>query len=190
MIPIEEMPLYPIIDSRNTLHRPEWSGKFREDEKAALRKTGVWFAEDLLRFEGDRLVVSEAYRGEPIIVAGYYQDYRYYRGRKDFVSRLLKTPPSPSVPCRQDIVLNFRGSDLSWAQMPPSYYRWILDRERFERYATPMLAEKEFFIRKAIGWVLRETAKKDPAYVAAWTRSHLAQMSGVTFTEVAEAAKF
>jgi hypothetical protein len=51
------------------------------------------------------------------------------------------------------------------------------------RYATPMLAEKEFFIRKAIGWVLRETAKKDPAYVATWTRSHLAQMSGVTFTE-------
>jgi 3-methyladenine DNA glycosylase AlkD len=57
------------------------------------------------------------------------------------------------------------------------------DHERFERYATPMLAEKEFFIRKAIGWVLRETAKKDPAYVAAWTRSHLDQMSGVTFRE-------
>ena len=37
---------------------------------------------------------------------------------------------------------------------------------RFERYATPMLAEKEFFIRKAIGWVLRETSKKAPAYVA------------------------
>jgi 3-methyladenine DNA glycosylase AlkD len=53
----------------------------------------------------------------------------------------------------------------------------------FERYATPMLTEREFFIRKAIGWVLREAAKKDPAYVAAWTRSHLAQMSGVTFTE-------
>ena len=46
-----------------------------------------------------------------------------------------------------------------------------------------MLTEKEFFIRKAIGWVLRETAKKDPAYVAAWTRSHLDRMSGVTFTE-------
>ena len=57
------------------------------------------------------------------------------------------------------------------------------DRERFERYATPMLAEKEFFVRKAIGWVLRETAKKDPAYVAAWTREHLDVMSGVTFRE-------
>jgi 3-methyladenine DNA glycosylase AlkD len=57
------------------------------------------------------------------------------------------------------------------------------DRERFERYATPMLAEKEFFVRKAIGWVLRETAKKDPAYVVAWTREHLDLMSGVTFRE-------
>jgi 3-methyladenine DNA glycosylase AlkD len=57
------------------------------------------------------------------------------------------------------------------------------DRERFERYATPMLPEKEFFIRKAIGWVLRETSKQDPAYVAAWTRAHLDQLSGVTFRE-------
>ena len=65
----------------------------------------------------------------------------------------------------------------------PGIRRGQPDRERFERYATPMLAEKEFFIRKAIGWVLRETAKKDPAYVAAWTRAHLDQMSGVTFRE-------
>jgi 3-methyladenine DNA glycosylase AlkD len=57
------------------------------------------------------------------------------------------------------------------------------DHARFERYATPMLAEKEFFIRKAIGWVLRETSKQDPAYVAAWTQDHLDQMSGVTFRE-------
>jgi 3-methyladenine DNA glycosylase AlkD len=57
------------------------------------------------------------------------------------------------------------------------------ERGRFERYATPMLAEKEFFIRKAIGWVLRETSKKDPGYVAAWTARHLDLMSGVTFRE-------
>ncbi len=57
------------------------------------------------------------------------------------------------------------------------------ERERFERYATPMLTEKEFFIRKAIGWVLREISKTDPAYVAAWTGRHLDRMSGVTFRE-------
>jgi 3-methyladenine DNA glycosylase AlkD len=57
------------------------------------------------------------------------------------------------------------------------------DLERFERYATPMLGEKEFFIRKAIGWVLRETSKRNPAYVAAWTGAHLNRVSGVTFRE-------
>ena len=42
------------------------------------------------------------------------------------------------------------------------------DFERFSRYADQMLDEREFFIRKAIGWVLRETAKQRPALVAAW----------------------
>jgi len=57
------------------------------------------------------------------------------------------------------------------------------DLARFERYATAMLAEKEFFIRKAIGWVLRETSKRDPGWVAAWTAAHAREMSGVTFRE-------
>jgi 3-methyladenine DNA glycosylase AlkD len=57
------------------------------------------------------------------------------------------------------------------------------DQARFDRYATAMLAEKEFFIRKAIGWVLREISKKDPAYVAEYTEQHITTMSGVTFRE-------
>jgi 3-methyladenine DNA glycosylase AlkD len=57
------------------------------------------------------------------------------------------------------------------------------DQARFTRYAEPMLAEKEFFVRKAIGWVLREASRRDPQWVAAWTRARLAQMSGVTFRE-------
>jgi 3-methyladenine DNA glycosylase AlkD len=57
------------------------------------------------------------------------------------------------------------------------------DLARFTRYAEPMLAEREFFIRKAIGWVLREISKLDPAWVASWTELHLAEMSGVTFRE-------
>ena len=65
----------------------------------------------------------------------------------------------------------------------PAIRRGQPDHARFDRYATPMLAEKEFFIRKAIGWVLREISKRDPAYVAAWTRRHLDGMSGVTFRE-------
>jgi 3-methyladenine DNA glycosylase AlkD len=65
----------------------------------------------------------------------------------------------------------------------PGIRRGQPDQARFERYATPMLAEREFFIRKAIGWVLREISKKDPAYVAGWTERHLDLMSGVTLRE-------
>jgi 3-methyladenine DNA glycosylase AlkD len=57
------------------------------------------------------------------------------------------------------------------------------DLARFTRYAGPMLAEKEFFIRKAIGWVLREISRRDPAWVAAWTEAHISEISGVTFRE-------
>ena len=57
------------------------------------------------------------------------------------------------------------------------------DLPRFTRYAEPLLAEREFFIRKAIGWVLREISRRDPDWVAAWTRRHGAEMSGVTFRE-------
>ncbi|MGD0895214.1 MAG: DNA alkylation repair protein [Acidimicrobiales bacterium] len=42
------------------------------------------------------------------------------------------------------------------------------DFERFSRYADSMLDDKEFFIRKAIGWVLRDTAWKRPGMVFEW----------------------
>jgi 3-methyladenine DNA glycosylase AlkD len=55
--------------------------------------------------------------------------------------------------------------------------------ERFASYADAMLAEREFFIRKAIGWVLRETAKRQPDLVAAWLTPRIGRASGVTVRE-------
>jgi 3-methyladenine DNA glycosylase AlkD len=57
------------------------------------------------------------------------------------------------------------------------------DFERFGRYADAMLEEKEFFIRKAIGWILREVSKKRPALVAEWLAPRAARASGVTLRE-------
>jgi 3-methyladenine DNA glycosylase AlkD len=57
------------------------------------------------------------------------------------------------------------------------------DFERFARYADRMLDEREFFIRKAIGWVLRETAKRRPDLVAAWLAPRIRRASGVTVRE-------
>jgi 3-methyladenine DNA glycosylase AlkD len=61
------------------------------------------------------------------------------------------------------------------------------DFDRFSRYADAMLDEREFFIRKAIGWVLRETARKQPDLVHAWLEPRAARASGVT---VREAVKY
>jgi hypothetical protein len=135
-IRIEDIPLYLITDSKNILEKKEWSGKFREDEKEALRKTGIYFGEDILKFEKNTLLISDSYNGEPIILSGYYQDYRYYKGRKAFISGLLcklDQYPLEITPGNNDIVLNYRGTDLAWAQMPLNYYRWILDKEQFDK---------------------------------------------------------
>ncbi|MGB2757985.1 MAG: DNA alkylation repair protein [Acidimicrobiia bacterium] len=57
------------------------------------------------------------------------------------------------------------------------------DWPSFTHYAETMLDEKEFFIRKAIGWVLRETSKKRPELVRDWVTPRLDRMSGVTRRE-------
>ena len=57
------------------------------------------------------------------------------------------------------------------------------DFKRFARYADGMLDEKEFFIRKAIGWILRETSKKRPDLVCEWLLPRASRASGVTMRE-------
>ena len=72
------------------------------------------------------------------------------------------------------------------ALLPP-LRRGAGDFERFGRYADRMLDEREFFIRKAIGWVLREAGKKRPELVYAWLLPRCGRASGIT---VREAVKY
>jgi 3-methyladenine DNA glycosylase AlkD len=55
--------------------------------------------------------------------------------------------------------------------------------DTFAAYADAMLEEKEFFIRKAIGWVLRETSKRRPEEVYRWVLPRAGRASGVTLRE-------
>ncbi len=57
---------------------------------------------------------------------------------------------------------------------------------RFQSYAVPQLEEKEFFIRKAIGWVLRETSKKNPKAVREFIKEHKERMSSLTLREASK----
>ena len=59
---------------------------------------------------------------------------------------------------------------------------WVL----FTRLADTMLDETEFFIRKAIGWVLREVSKKRPKLVYEYLRPRRERVSGLTLREGAK----
>lgn len=61
------------------------------------------------------------------------------------------------------------------------------DFDRFARYADAMLEEKEFFIRKAIGWVLRDTGRLRPELVYGWLLPRARRAAGLT---VREAVKY
>lgn len=60
------------------------------------------------------------------------------------------------------------------------------DEARFTAFAVPMLEEREFFVRKALGWVLRDLSKKEPDFPAAFLLAHLDRVSGLTLREGAK----
>ncbi|MGH9280395.1 MAG: DNA alkylation repair protein [Acidimicrobiales bacterium] len=57
------------------------------------------------------------------------------------------------------------------------------DPDRFFRYADRLLDEREFFIRKAIGWVLRDMSRRRPELVRDWLAPRTHRASGVTMRE-------
>jgi 3-methyladenine DNA glycosylase AlkD len=56
----------------------------------------------------------------------------------------------------------------------------------WSRLAAPMLDEREFFIRKAIGWVLREVSKKRPELSYEFLRMHRDRVSNLSMREGAK----
>lgn len=57
------------------------------------------------------------------------------------------------------------------------------DRERLFRYCLQCAGESEFFIRKAIGWALRQYARTAPDAVRAFLEQHKNTLSGLSLRE-------
>jgi 3-methyladenine DNA glycosylase AlkD len=102
----------------------------------------------------------------------------------DVLGRLVESDPDGVSP----IMEAWATDDDFWvrrasllAELRP--IRRGADPDRFLRRAEPMLEEREFFIRKAIGWVLRETGRRRPDAVAAWVAARTHRASGVTMRE-------
>lgn len=89
-----------------------------------------------------------------------------------------------------DVVLDgWSTSPVMWVRRSsmlatiPSLRRDLGRWDQFCGYADQMMDERDFFIRKAIGWVLRDTGRRQPDLVAEWVAPRLDQMSGVTRRE-------
>ncbi len=65
-------------------------------------------------------------------------------------------------------------------------WREATDTDRLFRYATQLAHEKEFFIRKAIGWALRDYAWHDAGMVAAFLEENGEQFSALTYSEASK----
>jgi 3-methyladenine DNA glycosylase AlkD len=60
-------------------------------------------------------------------------------------------------------------------------YRKNTDTDLLKSFIDPLKDSKEFFIRKAIGWALREYSKNNPVYVKQFVKTN--QLSGLSHRE-------
>lgn len=60
------------------------------------------------------------------------------------------------------------------------------DADRLLRYCLERAHERAFFIRKAIGWALREYARTDPDAVVDFLRTYEDRLSGLSFREASK----
>ncbi len=60
------------------------------------------------------------------------------------------------------------------------------DFDLFARFADGMIEEKEFFIRKAIGWILREVSKSRPELTYGFLSERVDRVAGLTLREGAK----
>jgi 3-methyladenine DNA glycosylase AlkD len=143
------------------------------------------------RYASIRLISLKAHREcwnpelmpmlEEMIVTGAWWDY--VDAVAHVVGELLRSHPTEIRPLMR-----------AWSTAPNLWKRRvsIICQISFKRdtdvkllYANiePNLADRDFFIRKAVGWALRAYAWTDPKEVARYVRAHEAELSGLSRRE-------
>ena len=117
-------------------------------------------------------------------------------GHIDWICARLVDPLVETNPDLKAVLESWAQDDSFWMRRAALLGQLIQlrggfgDFPLFARLAGGMLAEKEFFIRKAIGWVLREVSKKRPQMTHQFLVDHLDQVSPLTFKEGFSPANF
>jgi len=107
----------------------------------------------------------------------------------DWLCTKVAAPLVESEPDLKRTLTTWARDDDFWLRrssmlaLLPALRRGGGDFELFARLASEMVQEKEFFIRKAIGWVLRDASKKRPELAYDFLSKHIDRVSGLTLRE-------
>ena len=150
-----------------------WAGEHREDKYAAIEMARRWPA--FISF--DRVPL---YRR--LIVEGSWWDFV-----DEIAIHLVGEVLHRDRPRTRPVLDEWIDDPHMWlrrsAILSQERLRSDTDAAMLFSYCARRLAEREFFIRKAIGWALRSYSKTDPAAVAAFVARYDAELSGVTRRE-------
>lgn len=159
--------------------RTLWDGEHREDMYQAL-ETAEYFklfrTVDSWRLYED-LILTAPHWDTLDWVAGKLVSPLLLRERTRFEKRLL-------VWRRHDKLWVRRASLLSHL-----HHGSETNRELLGETIRLLMPEKEFFIRKAIGWILRDFANTDPLWVIEFTRQAEQGLSGLSRREALKHVK-
>ncbi len=154
-----------------------WRGaRFREERYCAIELTGVRAAKTFHTPD-----VMPMY--EEMITTGAWWDYVDALAANRVGDLILRKHREPM----RKMMLAWSRCDDMWKRRTAiiSQLRFKEDTDLPLLYACiePSLSSKEFFLRKAIGWALRQYAWYDPREIKRWVTKHEAQLSPLSIRE-------
>jgi 3-methyladenine DNA glycosylase AlkD len=172
------LPSYPLKDAESwrATVLALWRGaRFREERYAAIALTG-------LRAYAPHQTLDVLPLYEELIVSGAWWDYvDLIAGKR--VGLLLRLYPTPM----KRTLRRWSRDDNIWkrrtAILAQLTFKGDTDLALLYDCIEPNLDDPEFFIRKAIGWALRQYAWTDPAEVQRYVGKHRSRLSGLSRRE-------
>ncbi len=175
----------------------------RAAQRPLLKALGTVSADELVEFadacwaEPERefqYTATEAIRKHvKVLEARHLVDLRRLIVTKswwDTVDSLAARPVGDLVAAHRELVAEMdawiRDDDFWLARtaiLHQLFYKEETDTDRLFAYADLRASDTEFFIRKAIGWALRQYARTDPDAVRDFVTSRQAKLSGLTKRE-------
>ncbi len=150
-----------------------WSGKFREE-----KYTAIHYAKRFKTFH--RMEALPLFR--EMIETGAWWDF-VDSIAKDLVGSLLKQFPVQVKSLLNDWIVDENLWIRRSAILAQLSFKEDTDHEMLFEFCNKCLHEKSFWIRKAIGWALRDYSKSAQQKVREYVEENQGNMSGVTLRE-------